>query len=101
MVSPHLIAGSDYTSTTETVIFPANVNSATVTVPILDDSDFEGDERFFGMLRLSASQMGVRLGVDQADVTITDDDRKFRFSLLLIALHDSNFVTTVASISPE
>ena len=84
------------------MIFPANVNSATVTVPILDDSDFEGDERFFGMLRLSASQMGVGLGVDQANVTITDDDRKFHFfSLLLIALHDSNFVTTLASISPE
>ena len=37
-------AGADYTAVSQTVIFPAGVTTATVTVPILDDALGEGNE---------------------------------------------------------
>ena len=39
-------AGDDYTATETTVTFPPGTITATVTVPILDDSDIESDESF-------------------------------------------------------
>ncbi len=45
-------AGSDYTFTTQTVTFPANVTAAqTFTIPIIDDAAQEGDETIQLVLR--------------------------------------------------
>ena len=39
-------AGTDYTATKATVTFPPGTNTASVTVPILDDADVESNESF-------------------------------------------------------
>jgi len=65
-------AGADYTATIGTLTIPAGQLSGTITVPILDDAVFEGDEDF--SLALSNAQ-GATLGtLATSTITITDDD---------------------------
>ena len=67
-------AGSDYTNTSGTLSW-ANGDTAgkTITVPILDDSVFEGDETF--TVALSSVSGGAALGTNAtATVTIVDND---------------------------
>ncbi len=64
-------AGSDYTATTQTVTFAANQSSATVTIPISDDSAVESDETV--SLSLSNPSNGATLGA-RSDVVLTISD---------------------------
>jgi hypothetical protein len=67
-------AGGDYTHTADRVEIAAGADRATISVPVLDDSDVEDDETF--LVRLSDPSDGLRLGVDTAaEVTIVDNDR--------------------------
>ena len=67
-------AGSDYTSTTQTVSFAdGDTANKTVSVPILDDAVFEGNETV--NLALSSPTGGATLGSPSTAVlTITDND---------------------------
>ena len=66
-------AGSDYTSVSQTVTIPAGSTTATVPVPVLNDTVQESDETF--MMTLSNPSSNVNLASTQsADTTITDDD---------------------------
>lgn len=67
------VAGSDFTPTTGTLHFAAGQPTATIVVPILDDSQVEPDETF--RVRLSSPTGGVTLSaVSTATVTIRNDD---------------------------
>ncbi|MDM8527234.1 Calx-beta domain-containing protein [Anaerolineales bacterium HSG24] len=66
------LASSDYTSLSGTITLPAGQLSQTFTIPILDSPHVEPDETF--TVTLSAP-INANLGsVDQATVTIEDDD---------------------------
>ncbi|MBS3026203.1 MAG: hypothetical protein HCA25_03660 [Dolichospermum sp. DET50] len=66
-------AGSDYTATTGTLIFNVNPGetSKQITVPVLGDSLFEGDETFFVNL---SNATNASIADAQAQGTITNDD---------------------------
>lgn len=65
--------GEDYTATSGTLTFNDGDGTAqTITVPILDDGAFEGDETFRVTL---ANPSGAPLGdITEVEVTITEDD---------------------------
>lgn len=65
------LAGSDYTTTTKPVSFPAGVVSKTFAVPIVGDTVPESTETFVVAL---SSPSGVTLGDANATGTITDTD---------------------------
>lgn len=64
-------AGADYTTTTTTVDIDTGDTSATVAIPVADDAAAEDVETF--RVRATGSD-GVVLAVDEAEVTILDDD---------------------------
>ena len=64
-------AGSDYRATGGTLTFEPGDTRKTVTVPVLDDSDVEGNETF--KVRLSNAR-NATLGVQEATGTIRDDE---------------------------
>jgi len=66
-------AGSDYTATSGTLNFSAAQVSRTITIPVLDDVVYEGDEMF--TVGLSNPGGGATLGTPvTTTVTITEDD---------------------------
>jgi uncharacterized delta-60 repeat protein len=65
-------AGSDYTTTSGTLIFPDAVTNVTFNIPILDDTSIETNEVV--NLTLSTPTGGATLGVATATLTIQDDD---------------------------
>ena len=68
-------AGSDYTSGPYPVDFNKNETSKYFTIPITDDSSYEGDEYF--TIYISRLPHGVVLGYPHtAKVTIEDDECK-------------------------
>ena len=67
------LAGSDYTTTSVSVSIAAGSRTATVSVPILDDSTYEPDEAFTMVLSNVAGDAEFGASTS-ADVTITDDD---------------------------
>ena len=64
-------AGDDYTSTSGTLTFSAGQRTATIEVPVIDDSDEEQDETF--KVRL-ANPAGATIEDDEGIGTIRDDD---------------------------
>ena len=64
-------AGSDYTAMSGTLTFPAGTATQVIPVPIVADTDVEGDETF--SLILSAPT-NATLGRAQASATILNDD---------------------------
>ena len=66
-------AGNDYTATSGTLTFVDGDVSETFNVPVIDDTNYEGDETF--MLYLANATGGASLGTpSSASVTITDND---------------------------
>ena len=61
----------DYTASSGTVLFAAEVTSKAVNVPVTDDAVDEPDETFSVTL---SNPTGANIGVDTAAVTIVDDD---------------------------
>jgi subtilisin family serine protease len=67
------VAGADYQAVSGTLQFLEGEVSQTLSIPILDDQLYEGDEEFG--LTLSNPQGGATLGsISSAAVTILDDD---------------------------
>jgi urease beta subunit len=65
--------GEDYTKTIGTLTWAdGDGSSKSFTIPILDDSEVEGDERF--RVRLQDPTGGAELGTNFTTVNITDDD---------------------------
>ena len=64
-------SGADFTPVSRRVEFAVGATRATVTVPVIDDAEFEDVERF--TVRLG-SPSGVRLTTTSRSVTITSDD---------------------------
>jgi hypothetical protein len=64
-------AGSDYASVTGVSTIASGLTDATITVPILDDATYEGDETFTVSLGIVS---GVSLLDNQATGTILEDD---------------------------
>lgn len=69
-VSP-VVAGSDFTSVNDEVIFSVGEYSKDITVPILQDSVTEADEVFTVDL---ATDCCANVSVGQVQVTITEND---------------------------
>ncbi|TAG68900.1 MAG: hypothetical protein EAZ24_14855, partial [Burkholderiales bacterium] len=65
-------AGSDYTATAGTLTFAANETSKTITVPITNDTVFEGAETF--SLQIS-TPTNATIGDNSQVATIVDDGR--------------------------
>lgn len=67
------VAGSDYTAVSGVVTFPAGQSTAQIiSVPVLDDTLVEGDERL--TVTLSNPSSNARLAVDTAYGHVIDDD---------------------------
>ncbi|WP_455209182.1 Calx-beta domain-containing protein [Kaarinaea lacus] len=66
-------AGSDYSATSGMLTFPDGVTTQTITVPIVDDATFEGNETV--LVSLSSVTGGVNLGTPAtATITILEND---------------------------
>ena len=65
-------SGSDYTEESGSLIYQEGETAKTIVIPILDDSDFEGDETF--TVTLSNPTGGATIGTGQTTVTIVDND---------------------------
>ena len=64
-------AGTDYTATTDTLMFTAGETSMTITVPTVDDTEQESEERFTVTL---SNPSEATLNDDTGEGTIIDDD---------------------------
>ncbi|MDH3326371.1 MAG: PKD domain-containing protein, partial [Gammaproteobacteria bacterium] len=80
-------AGSDYSATTGTLNFADGVISQTFSLPILDDTSYEGDEAL--TLTLSNPTSGVLISTSSASLTITENDAPVPGSLTLSATNYS------------
>lgn len=65
-------SGSDYTEESGSLIYQEGETAKSIVIPILDDSDFEGDETF--TVTLSNPTGGATIGTGQTTVTIVDND---------------------------
>ena len=70
-------AGSDYTTTSQNVCIASTQRATSVRVPVLNDSNVEGDETF--TVTISNPSSPATLGTASATVTITDDDTQSPF----------------------
>ena len=98
-------AGSDYTETSGTLTFSAGEDTQTVSVPILDDSIDEQDERFTLTLTNAANAELGDNGETSLTVTgtITDDDQRgLRLSAenLTVTEGDTNTYTVALASKP-
>lgn len=83
------LASGDYTPVSGTVAIPSGQQSATIVVPIIDDSAVEQNENFH--LSLLASQNGMLGTSSTATITVTDNDQpQVRFA-------STRYTTTEAS----
>jgi hypothetical protein len=74
-------AGSDYTTTSGSLVFAAGDTSKTFTVPILDDSSFEGSESFTVALSSPTNGSAVSGTAGTATVTVSDNEAGPVFSI--------------------
>lgn len=97
-------AGSDYVAVAAQVVsFPANTQTVTVDVPLLDDSAFEGDEDFTvnlsnpvnavivdnqGVVTISDSESTPQISI--GDVSAVEGDATFKSVLLNITLDSTS-----------
>jgi hypothetical protein len=65
-------SGSDFQSTNGTATFAMGDQTMTVSVPIIPDTQLEGDENFF--VNLSSPQGGVTIADGQGEGVIVDDE---------------------------
>ena len=102
--------GDDFVATNDSLVFGPGVNSQSITVGILNDTQVEISETF--NVRLLAVQQGeAALGSrDAATITIVDDDSEIRFSALSytvversggVDVHVLREGTTAAPVSVE
>jgi hypothetical protein len=81
-------AGADYTGVSTTLNFAAGQTSQTVTIPILEDALFEGNETF--QVSLSNPAGGATLGkTTTAVVTIVENEPSLQFSAVGYSVSES------------
>jgi GrpB-like predicted nucleotidyltransferase (UPF0157 family) len=87
-------ASSDYNSTSGDLTFAPGETSKPITVQVLDDSTYEGDESFTVTL---SSPMGADLGLSTATVTIFDNDSPpmFQFSSTTYGIGEAAGTVTI------
>nr|WP_253257748.1 Calx-beta domain-containing protein [Microcystis aeruginosa] len=90
-------ADLDYTSTTGTLIIPANTSTATITIPILNDDLDEENETF--AIKLS-NPVNAILTNNQGIVTIIDAKLSIN-NITVIEGQDSNAILTVTVNNPN
>ncbi|MGH9155753.1 MAG: Calx-beta domain-containing protein, partial [Acidimicrobiales bacterium] len=88
-------AGADYQSRSGLLSIPPGALSATISVPILDDTLFEGDETF--LIKLS-SPVGATIADAQGAGTIRDNDPKPTLSINNVVVAE-NGATAVFTVS--
>jgi sugar lactone lactonase YvrE len=91
-------AGTDYTSTSGTLTFAAGELNKTITIPIIDDSLYEGVNRTFN-LSLSNPTNGALLTTANAIVTINDNDSKPYLSVNAPFEFEGNTGTTTFQVN--
>jgi hypothetical protein len=67
-------SGTDFTAIGTTVTIPAGQTSATVTVPVIDDSIAEGTETVILTMNAATSNSSITASTTPATVNITDND---------------------------
>ncbi len=80
-------AGSDYTSTNSTLVFPPGATSRTIAVPVLGDALDEPDETFF--VNLSGA-LNATLADSQAQATIIDNEATPSLSINDVTITEGN-----------
>ena len=79
IISTHATAGDDYTASSGTLTFTSGQTSKTITIPILNDTDYEQAERF--RVTLSNAAGATLPATPWASVSIADDETVPRASL--------------------
>ncbi len=85
------IAGNDYTETSDSVVIPAGSTSATITIPVIGDTVYEGDETL--TLTLTAAT-GATLANATATGTILNDDNEPSVSIANASVAEGNSGST-------
>ena len=75
----YITAGSDYSSTSNSISFEAGFFATTVEVPIIVDRVAEGEEVFYGTLTTSDN---VLITESRADIHVNDNDSALSRSVL-------------------
>ena len=92
-------SGLDYSNPASlSVVIPANTSSATISVPVTNEANFEANETFDVYL-LSATN--AQLGNTRGTVTIANDDTSSKLSISNISVVEQNPVQTVANAPAE
>jgi len=89
-------AGSDYTAVSGTLTFTSGETEKTVTVPITDDTIYEGDETFYVTL---SNGVNCQIAIYKWTVTITDNDDPPTISINDINFTEGDSVTNDVSFS--
>ena len=79
IISTHATAGEDYTASSGTLTFTSGQTSKTITIPILNDTDYEQAERF--RVTLSNAAGATLPATPSANISITDDETVPRASM--------------------
>jgi len=95
------LAGSDYTAASGTLTFAPGVTNQTFSVPIINDTVFEGNESLIVTL---SNAVGATLGSpNPATLTIVDDDAQptVQFSAVTYSVNENAGSATVAATLSE
>lgn len=92
-------AGADYTATNGTLTFAAGETSKTVSIPILNDNIFEGNESFnFALSNLTGGANVNLLDPKTATLTISDNDNQPSISAQNITINEPGITGTVPAL---
>ena len=69
-------AGADYVEERLTLTFPAGETTDVVEIEIIDDIIVEGDEYF--LIHMTTEDAGVTIATAYANVTLIEDDSKWK-----------------------
>ena len=83
----NITAGSDYSSTSNSISFEAGLFATTVEVPIIVDQVAEGEEVFYGTLTTSDN---VLITESRADIHVNDNDSALSSSVFRVKLSIPN-----------
>ncbi|MBW3077612.1 Calx-beta domain-containing protein, partial [Prochlorococcus marinus] len=89
-------AGADYTATSGTLIIAAGTTSGTFNVPVLADTNFEGNET--ATLTLS-NPSNASIGDSTATLTITDDDPPPSMSIADVTTSNENAANATFTVT--
>ncbi len=89
-------SSGDYTATSGTLTFANGESSKTIAIPIIQDTQVEGDEFFTVTLGTNSQSGGVQIfDPSVATVTIVDDDAGIKFSSPTYSVSESGVSATI------